>query len=120
MDMHWPVRGLRGSCWPLGKWVRRRSRRGIEQGLIRSAGPDGFRHRVVDFEDDALGAVVAPLLHILALDDRERVHDVVNIVPADAVEMEEGGIKLATEEEAALRVPAEGRAVVPAISGERL
>src|SRR5262245_50912557 len=76
MDMHWPVRRPRGSCWPLGKWVRRRSRRGIEQGLKWPAGADGLRHRVVDLEDDALGAVVAPLLLVLALDDGEGVHDV--------------------------------------------
>jgi hypothetical protein len=34
----------------------------VEAGLVRLAGPHCLGHFVVDFEDDTLGAVVAPLL----------------------------------------------------------
>ena len=147
MDMHWPVRGPRGSFWPLGKWVRRRSRRGIEQGLTRSAGADGLRHRIVHLEDDALGAVLAPLLLVLAIDDGEGVHDVGHGVArgrkagleppqvfrgltlggapfavrlSPEVEVKEGGVQFATKQEAARLVPAEGRAGPAAVLRERL
>ena len=44
------------------------------------------------------------LLLVLAPDDWEGVHDIVHIVPLDAVEEEVGGVQLAAEEEAALLV----------------
>ena len=54
-----------------------RIRRGrFEAGLVGVAGADGLGHGVVDFEDDALGAVVAVLRLVLTLDDGEGVHDV--------------------------------------------
>ena len=126
----------------------------VEAGLVRHTGPDGLGHFVVDFEDDALGAVFAVLFLVLALDDGEGVHDVGHGVAGgrevalelgeflrglvahgafgDAgglplavgggrqVEVEEGGVQLAAEQEAALLVPAEGRAVPAAVLRERL
>ncbi len=41
----------------------------IEERTIQLASSDGLSHGVVDFEDDALGAVLAVFLLILALDD---------------------------------------------------
>ncbi len=46
-----------------GRWV--------QQGLIELAGVDRVLHAVIDVEDLELGAVVAVLLDVLALDDRE-------------------------------------------------
>lgn len=56
---------------PLVSWRR------VKAGLVGLAGADDLLHGVVDFEDDALGAVVAVvLLLVLAADDGEGVHDV--------------------------------------------
>ena len=49
----------------------------IESRLIWLAGADGIGHGVVDFEDDALGAVVAVILLLVpAANDGEGVHNV--------------------------------------------
>ena len=67
-------RTVRGSPWRMshpriGGWR-------VEPGLVRLAGADGLGHRVVDFEDDAFGAVVAVVLgFVLAADDREGGHN---------------------------------------------
>ena len=113
-------------------------------GSGRGSGADGFGHGVVDFKDDALGAVIAiPLGFILALHDGEGVHDVghggagrgeaglasgFRGVSLDAnrrclgwqVEVEEGGVQLAAEQEAAILVPTERRPGPAAILCERL
>jgi len=75
-------------------------------------------HRVVDLQDRELGAIRAVLLDVLLLDDRECLHDVVSVIAVDAVEVEEGGVKLATEQETPGVVPAERGAVVAAVTGE--
>jgi hypothetical protein len=90
----------------------------VEQGAVGGAGGDGVGEGVVDLEDEALGAVVAVTGLVVAANNGESVHDVVGVVAGDAVEVEEGGVQLAAELEAALGVPAEGRAVVAAVSGE--
>ena len=66
------------SLTPLAQGGSSSGRRGAGQaGLVGDAGAGGFGHGVVDFEDDALGAVLAvPLGFILALHDGEGVHDV--------------------------------------------
>ena len=92
--------------------------RRVEAGLVGLAGAHGLGHLVVDFQDDALGAVFAVRGLVLALDDGEGVHDVVHVVAGDAVEVEVGGVQFAAQQEAALFVPAEGRAVVAAVLGE--
>jgi len=56
------------AAWVSGGWV--------QVGLVGFARPHGVNHFVVDFEDDALGAVFAVLFPVLALDDGEGVHDV--------------------------------------------
>lgn len=102
-------------CW---WWIKPR--------LIRLAGLHGGGEGVVYFKDDALGAVVAVELGlVLALHDGEGVQDVINSVARCGeslgqgfrllnplglwaeVEVEEGGVQLAAEQEAALLVPAE-------------
>ena len=92
----------------------------VEGGLVRLAGFGGTGHLVVDLQDAALGAVLVVVGLVLALDDWEGLHDVVRVVAPDAVEVEEGGVQLAAEQEAALGVPAERRAVVAEVAGEGL
>ncbi len=94
--------------------------RGVEDRLVGLAGGDGCGHGVVAFEDDALGAVLAVGGLVLAPHDRERVEDVVDVVALDAVEVEERGVKFRTQQEAPLWLPAERRAVVARVGGERL
>ena len=119
-----------------------------QTGLVGDAGADGFSHGIIDFEDDALGAVIAVTLgFVLALHDGEGVHDVVHsgagsgeaglesrpifcrfvlgwtpvaICLGGQVEMEEGGIQLAAEQESAFFIPTEWRAWIVAILRERL
>jgi hypothetical protein len=51
--------------------------RRVEAGLVRLAGAGGFQQGVVDFEDDAFGAVVAVVFFfVFAADDGEGVEDV--------------------------------------------
>lgn len=102
------------------------SRRRLAAGLVGMPGLHGFGEGVVDFEDDAFGAVVAvELLLVLALYDGEGVQDVGHggagrgerlgqgggLLPPlglrTEVEVEEGGVQLAAEQEAALLVPTE-------------
>ena len=46
------------------------------------------RHGVIALQDEALRAVLAVRRFVLALHDRERVHDVVGILTVDPVEVE--------------------------------
>ncbi|GGZ70965.1 hypothetical protein ACFOOM_03895 [Streptomyces echinoruber] len=55
---------------------------------------------------------------VLALDDREGVHDVVDFVTVETVEGEEGRVQLGTEENTALVVPAVRGAVEAVVGGE--
>jgi hypothetical protein len=113
-------------------WV---ARRWVQTCLIGPAGVDGLLHGLVDFDDNALGAVIAlvPLL-VLAADDGEGVHDVghgvvrgreagfdprqilrcfarrrtpVAVLIRRQIEVEEGSVQLAAEQEATLLVPSE-------------
>ena len=68
--------------------------------MVRLAGAGGFGEGVVDFEDDALGAVLAVLGDVLAADDGEGVEDVGGVVAVEAVEVEEGGVEFRAEQEA--------------------
>src|SRR6267142_3358496 len=114
-------------------------RRRVEANLVGLAGAHGRGEGVVDGEDDAPGAVVAVALRLVPMaDDGEGVHDegygvargqeagreprqvcrrlAVCRAPVAAglgrqVEVEEGGVQLAAEQEAALLVPAERRAI---------
>ena len=63
--------------------------RRIKRRLVLAAGRLGGDHRVVALEDQALGAVLAEALPILAADDRERVHDVVDVVAFDRIQPED-------------------------------
>ena len=118
----------------------------VEARLVGLTGAERRDEGVVDVEDDAPGAVVAVELRlVLAADDGEGVHDVGHGVargweagleprqvcrrlavcgaPVAAllgwqVEVEEGGVQLAAEQEAALFVPAERWAGPAAVLGE--
>jgi len=46
---------------------------------------------------------------VLALDDGEGLHDVVHVVAGDAVEVKEGGVQLASQQETAVDIPKEGQ-----------
>ena len=64
--------------------------------------------------------VLAVLGLVAFADDGKSVEDVRGVVAAEAVEVEEGGVKFAPEQEPPALVPAEGRTVVPAVKGEGL
>ena len=113
-------------------------RRWFEQSLVRLASVYGVLHSSIDLHDHALRAVLPVCGLVLALDDGEGVHDVghgvagrgegageglglmVPLVLRAEVEVEEGGVQLAPQQEAALLVPAEGRAIPAAVVGEGL
>ena len=95
-------------------------RRWVQVCLIRVPAANCLRHLVVNLQDHTFGLVLPVFRFILAANDREGVHDVVDIVAGEAIEVEEGGVQLAAQQEASLGVPAERRAVVPAVGGEGL
>jgi hypothetical protein len=80
--------------------------------VIRRARLHGLMYRVVDVENHTLGIVFAVGLLVLAFDDGEGLQNVGHVVATDAVEVEVGRIEFAAQQEAALFVPAEGRARV--------
>ena len=124
----------------------------IEGGPVAPSGGYGYLNRIVDVKDNALGAVLAESLLVLAADNGKGVHDVGDGVarggekafefrklrgsfvvrasfgatggpPAvtfvgGKVQVEEGSVELATEEEAAIFVPTEGWTVVAAVVRE--
>src|SRR6266568_5646321 len=83
----------------------------VEDRLVRLAGPYGLGHRVVDLQDQLLGAKRAVALYILAFDDREGFHDVVRVLPLNAVQVEVSRIQLGTHQEPPLLIPPERRAI---------
>ncbi len=64
----------------------------VEEGLVGLAAGDRSGHGVVDLEDGVFGAVVAVGFFVFAFDERKGIHDVVNVVTLDAVEVEVGGV----------------------------
>ena len=101
---------LVGNTYISGRW--------IETGVIRLASRDGLLHGFIDFQDNPLRAILAKLPFVLTLDDWEGIHDVIDIIACDAIEVEVGGIEFAAQQEAPLFVPAERRARVAAVSSE--
>jgi hypothetical protein len=67
----------------------------VEVCVIWCARLHGLLHGIVDVEDDALGAVFAVGLLVLAFDDGEGLQNVVHVVAPDAVEVEVGRVGLA-------------------------
>ena len=78
------------------------------------------RQSIVQLQDDTLAAVFAVSRLVLALDDGEGLHDVVDIIALDAVEVEIERVQLAAHEEAAFFIPDEWRAIVVEVAGEGL
>lgn len=101
--------------------MRQRSirRRWVQAGLVGLAALDGVSHAVVDVQDDQLGAEIGVLLDV-PLDDGEGLQDVVHVVALGAVEVDVGGVELATQPEPPVLVPAERRAVVAGVFREGL
>jgi len=99
-------------------------RRWFEQSLVRLASVYGVLHSSIDLHDHALRAVLPVCGLVLALDDGEGAGEglglMVPLVLRAEVEVEEGGVQLAPQQEAALLVPAEGRAIPAAVVGEGL
>ena len=83
--------------------------------MVGGAGVRGVLHVVVDGEDGFFRAVGAVLFDVLALDDREGLHDVVNVVALDSVKVEKGGIELAPDKEPTFLVPPKRRTVATAV-----
>src|SRR5689334_20308164 len=90
----------------------------IESCLIRLAS----RHRsgdfVVDFKDYAFCAVFAKSLFVFPFDDVESFEDVIGIFAGCAVEVEERGVELTSEDESAGFIPSEGLAEITAVGSE--
>jgi len=84
-------------------------RRGMQPRLISPPRLHRPGHFVVDFQDHPRRAVLAVGRLVLAFDNREGVQNVGHVVALDGVEVEEGRVQLAAQEEAPLFVPAEGR-----------
>lgn len=100
----------------------------VEQGLVGNPTCHGFGEGVVDLEDGFFGAVGAVFGFVFSFDDGEGVHDVGHgmagrgegagegfglltpFVLAAEVEVEEGGVHLAAQQEAPILVPPERRA----------
>ena len=86
----------------------------VEARLVGLAGFDGGGEGVVDFEDGVFGEVATGLDDfsggvgllgaglVFAADDGEGVHDVGRVLAGQAVEMEEGGVRLAPQQKPAL------------------
>jgi hypothetical protein len=72
--MGWPVARAWSTGLPRGQAVRWRARRRIEATLVWFAGFDGALHGVIHLQDDPLGAVLAVLRFVPALDDGEGLH----------------------------------------------
>ena len=66
-------------------------RRWIEAGDVGNAGARVLGHGVVEFEDDALGAVLTVGLLVVLFDDGEGIEDVDDVVARKAVKVEESG-----------------------------
>lgn len=93
----------------------------IKASLVGLAGKSGFGKGVVDFQDRGFGFVFAVVFgFVLTADNGEGVEDVSGVVAVDAVEVEEGGVEFATEQEPPRLVPAERRPVVSTVPRERL
>ena len=136
MDVSGPGRGLGGALRPRGElgegavgvcgWAGGR----VEGALEVPARGEAVLEFVVEREDPVLRAVVAVGLFVLALDDREGLHDVGDRVARGGerlqqfgrrrarpllgcaeVEVEERGVEFAADLEAALGVVAEHGAV---------
>src|ERR1019366_6988090 len=98
------------------------SRRRIKDRLVRDAGPDGLSHPVVAVKDQALGAELAEILRLLLapLERIEGVHDVLNLIAFEAIEVKVRGVEFCADDGPPLLVPPERWPVVPKILRERL
>jgi hypothetical protein len=106
---------------PLSPWVLKGliSWGWVEDGGVATSFPAGFGQAIEGLQDDTSGTVLAVLGLVAAEDDREGIEDVRRIVAAETVEVEEGSIQLAAQEEAAGLIPPIRRAVLAAVAGER-
>src|SRR5690606_18197213 len=66
----------------------------VEDSFVRLPSADGLRHRVVHLKDQLLGPVRPERGLVLFLHDGERVHDLVDVVSLDSVQVEEGRVQL--------------------------
>src|SRR5690606_22461097 len=98
-----------------GAVPRRRVERGgevlaVDQGIV--LGDAGLGHPVVDLQDEFLGAVGAVLGLVLPLHDGEGLHDVVDVITLDAVEVEEEGVQPSANYRTTPLIPSEGASQV--------
>ena len=86
--------------WVATTWI---SRRKVENGLVWFAGFDGPLHAIIDVENHALSSVLTVCRLVVAADNVERIHDVIHILAADAIEVEKGRVQFAAKPEAPYR-----------------
>jgi hypothetical protein len=86
--------------------------------LVRDARSDRLGHLVVDLQDDPLRTIFAVRGLVFLSDDRERFEDVARVITVDPVEVEEGGVQLAADQETACVVAAELWLVLARVSGK--
>ena len=98
---------------------RRISRWRVQPRLIWLAALDGLLQLVINLQDDALGAIFAVLFLFLFFPDTERTHNIIYIISCYAIEDEIGCVEFAAQEETALFIPTEERAIITTIFGKR-
>ena len=84
---------------------QRARRRRVQPRLIGRSSLDGVGHGVIQCQDDAFSAVLAPRPLILAPHNRERLHDVVHVVALNPVQVKVRGVQLAAQQETPLLIP---------------
>src|SRR5947207_563660 len=87
-------------------WI---SRGRVQSRLVRLAGIDRLRHRVVPLENQALRDELSVELLVIAANDGEGVHDVVNFASFQTVCMKESRVEFRPDQQSALFVPTERR-----------
>ena len=93
-------------------------RRWVEACVIGLASCDGPLHISIDVQDHPLSTVLAELGFIPTPDDGEGLHDIIDVIMSNAVEVEVGGVEFTAQQEAPFFIPTKGRAIVAAVFGK--
>src|SRR6266571_748456 len=94
------------------------SRRRYQPCLIRYPRLHRPLHLIIDFHNHPLRPELPVLLLILALHNRERLHNIVHVIALDAIQVKISRVQLAAQQETPLFVPSEGRTIVATVFSE--
>jgi len=90
----------------------------IEPSLIGFTCFNCSLHLIVDLQNDALGAILAPLLLLFLPPHPECAHNILHILPRNPIQMEVRRVQLAAQEKPPLFVRPERRPIVAAITSK--